>query len=189
MRTLVFLNTNLNPEGWSLVQPIKVNNYRPQRSWGKVIFSQASVILSAEGSLLPTGVPAPGGACSGGACSGGLPAPGGGARSGGSPGLHTRGNLRRIRSRPTHKGEFEEDQVQAYTQGGNWGGSGLGPPDGYCCGRYACYWNTFLLHNGKGPLTSMGHVCTKFFWFESISIRNVSMHLSIFFPECYGIES
>ena len=33
--------------------------YRPQRSWGKVIFSQASVILLTGG-----GVPAPGGGCS-----------------------------------------------------------------------------------------------------------------------------
>ena len=37
---------------------IIVNNYRPQRSLGKVIFSQASVIL-------------------GGVCSGGVPGPGG----------------------------------------------------------------------------------------------------------------
>ena len=43
-------------------------NYRPQRSWGKVIFSPASVILSTGGCLLPGGVPAPwgGGACCGG---------------------------------------------------------------------------------------------------------------------------
>ena len=25
-----------------------------------------------------------------------------------------------------------------------WGVSGGDPPDGYCCGRYASYWNAFL---------------------------------------------
>ena len=66
--------------------------YRPQRSWGKVIFSQASVIL------LTGGVPGPGE---------------------GPPGPHPRGKLRGIRSRPTPKGKIEGDQVQAHTQGGN----------------------------------------------------------------------
>ena len=41
-------------------------------------------------------------------------------------------------SRPTPKGEVE----------GYWGVPGLGGcvetcPDGYCCGRYASYWNAF----------------------------------------------
>ena len=35
--------------------------YRPQRSWGKVIFSQASVILLMGGGVCSGGVPAPGG--------------------------------------------------------------------------------------------------------------------------------
>ena len=57
--------------------------YRPQRSWGKVIFSQASVILSTGGGAGPERVPAPGGCLvPGGACSRGclvprVPAPGG----------------------------------------------------------------------------------------------------------------
>ena len=38
-----------------------------------------------------------------------------------------RGKLRGIRSRPTPKGEIEGDQIQAHTQGGNWGGSDPGP--------------------------------------------------------------
>ena len=38
------------------------------------------------------------------------------------PGPHPRGKLRGIRSRPTPKGEIEGDQIQAHTQGGNWGG-------------------------------------------------------------------
>ena len=45
--------------------------YRPQRSWGKVIFSQASVILFTGGGVpgpgggsSPRGVPDPGGVCS-----------------------------------------------------------------------------------------------------------------------------
>ena len=53
--------------------------YRPQRSWGKVIFSQVSVILLIGGVSAPGG-PAPGVcACSGGggACSWGVSAPGG----------------------------------------------------------------------------------------------------------------
>ena len=96
--------------------------YRPQRSWGKVIFSQASVILSTGGG---GGIPAwiAGGilACLaaglGGSAARGVPGPGGllpggclvwgGACSrGGSLQAHT-------------QGEVEGDQVQAHTQGGN----------------------------------------------------------------------
>ena len=59
---------------------------------------------------------------------------------------HPRGKLRGIRSRPRSKGEIERDQIQAHTQGGNSGGSGPDPPpEDYCCGRYASYWNAFLL--------------------------------------------
>ena len=60
--------------------------YRPQRSWGKVIFSQASVILSTGGG--------------------------------------------------------------SWSRGGAWslGGAWRRPlRDGYCCRRYASYWNAFLL--------------------------------------------
>ena len=79
---------------------------------------------------------------------------------GSDPGPHPRRKLRGIRSRPTPKrgnwggsdpsphlrGEIEGDQIQAHTQGGNWGGSGPDPrPNNYCCGRYASYWNAFLL--------------------------------------------
>ena len=59
--------------------------------WGKVIVSQASVILSTGGVPAPRGVPGPGG----------VPAPGGGCL-------------------------VETSR------------------DGYCCGRYASYWNAFL---------------------------------------------
>ena len=88
----------------------------------------------------------------------------------GPPDPHPRGKLRGITSRPTPKGEIEGDQIQAHTQGGHWGGSDPGPhprgklrgirsrptptgeiegdqvqpPDDYCCGRYASYWNAFL---------------------------------------------
>ena len=44
--------------------PGMLSCYRPQRSWGKVIFSQVSVILLTGGCMLP-----------GGACSRGVPAP------------------------------------------------------------------------------------------------------------------
>ena len=46
--------------------------YRPQRSWGKVMFLQASVILFTEGLPGPGGVPGPGGLLLG-----GVPGPGG----------------------------------------------------------------------------------------------------------------
>ena len=39
--------------------------YRPQRSWGEVIFSQASVILSTDGVSAPEGCLLPRGVCSG----------------------------------------------------------------------------------------------------------------------------
>ena len=100
--------------------PTEHNFYRPQRSWGKVIFSQASVILSrggvcSRGCLVrgwggagPGGWSGPGGrlfwGCQGGAWSGGI------------------------------------------WSGGVWsGGAWWRPPqDGCCCGRYASYWNAFL---------------------------------------------
>ena len=39
-----------------------------------------------------------------------------------------RGEIGGIRSRPTPKGEIDGEQIQAHTQGGNWGGSGPDPP-------------------------------------------------------------
>ena len=48
------------------------------------------------------------------------------------PGPHPRGKLRGIRSRPTPKGEIERDQIQA-------------PHIRSMSGRYASYWNAFLL--------------------------------------------
>ena len=74
---------------------LNIHFYRPQRSWGKVIFSQASVILSTGGRCLLLGG-AWSGRCLllGGVCSGGC-------------------------------------LVET-------------PRDGYCCGRYASYWNAFL---------------------------------------------
>ena len=65
-------------------------DYRPQRSWGKVIFSQASVILSTGGCLLwgvsGPGVSAPRGGClvPGGVWSWGVSAPGGAWSRGGA---------------------------------------------------------------------------------------------------------
>ena len=76
----------------------------------------------------------------------------GGYWGGSDPGPHLRGKLRGIRSRPTPKGEIEGDEIQAHTQGGNWGGSDSGPPPREAdsgirsmSGRYASYWNVFLL--------------------------------------------
>ena len=76
--------------------------YHPQRSWGKVIFSQASVILLTGG-----GVCSQGGLLLGGVCSRGC-------------------LLLRVCLLP--------------------GGAWWRPPrDGHCSGRYASYWNAFLL--------------------------------------------
>ena len=95
--------------------------YRPQRSWGKVIFSQVSVILSGggcapEGGAWFQGVCLAGGCLLpgwclllGGICSGGCLLPGG----------------------------------EYLVLGGTWWRPP--PPDGYCCGRYGSYWNVFLL--------------------------------------------
>ena len=51
-------------------------------------------------------------------------------------------------SRPTPKGEVEEDLARGGLQAHTWGVSAPGgvetPRDGYCCGRYASYWNAFL---------------------------------------------
>ena len=67
-----------------------------------------------KGGSGPKGVPAPkvGWECL--LLEGLVPAPGGGY-----PGLHPRGKLRGIRSRPTPKGEIEGDQIQAHTKAGN----------------------------------------------------------------------
>ena len=86
--------------------------YRPQLSWGKVMFLQASAILLKGGCLVP-GVGAwswKGSAPGGCLVPGRVPGPGGCAWSWG--GCLVLGGL------------------QAHTQGGNWGGSGPGPHPG-----------------------------------------------------------
>ena len=100
--------------------------YRPQRSWGKLIFLQASVILLTGGAW-SRGVPGPG-ACllRGGVCSGGVwvSAPEGGLFPRGVPG--PRG---------------VSGPGGCLLPGGAW----WRPcQDGHCCGRYASYWNAFL---------------------------------------------
>ena len=87
--------------------------------WGKVIFSQACVKNSVQGVCACSWGPPGPGVC----LLLGVPSRGGGAWSGGlvpgrGPGPYSRGKLRGIRPSP--------------------------PPDGYCCGRYASYWNALL---------------------------------------------
>ena len=146
--------------------------------WGKVIFSQASVILLTGGSVRETphqgDPPAKETPPPGRPPSKETPLPGrpplqahtqGGNWGGSGPGPQPRGKLRGIRSRHTPKGEIEGDQIQAHTQGGNWGGSDPGPhqrgkfsgirtrpppPNDYCYGRYASYWNAFLSGDSVG---------------------------------------
>ena len=77
----------------------------------------------------------------------------GGNWGGSDPGPHPRGKLRGIRSRPTPKGKIEGGQIQAHTQGGNWGGSDPSSPPHAgiwsMSGRYASYWNAFLLKSAS----------------------------------------
>ena len=45
--------------------------------------------------------------------------------------------------------------VPAPGEGGLLGGLMETPPDGYCCGRYASYWNAFLfIYQNKIPLST-----------------------------------
>ena len=103
-----------------------------KRSCGNVIFSQVSVILFTGGVCLVRGGGDCywGGAWSGGVCSEGCLLPGGCLLQGvpGPGGVCSRGV-----SAPrgvSARGCLVET-----------------PPDGYCCGRYASYWNAFLSSN------------------------------------------
>ena len=131
--------------------------YRPQRSWGKVMFLHVSVILFTGGwypSMHCGWYPSmpcsrsPGGWYPSMPCR--FPGP--------HPGGKLRGLARGV-SRPTPKGEVEgsgRGWLQAHTRGGGWclqAHTQRGvypsmhwgrPPPGYCCGRYASYWNVFL---------------------------------------------
>ena len=81
--------------------------YRPQTKFGARVYFH--ILLTGGGSAsVHAGIHPP--------CQGDPP-----------PGPHQGGKLRGIRSRPTAKGEVEGDQIQAHTQGGNWGGSDPGP--------------------------------------------------------------
>ena len=138
-----------------------------ETSWGKVIFSQASVILFTKGGCYPSmhcrwypsmpcsragGIPA----CLAAGWGGGIPAcladfqahTQGGSLRGSDPGPQSRRKLRGIWSRPTPKGEVEGDLAKGgggACSGGVCSGGGLrSPRDGCCCGQYASYWNAFL---------------------------------------------
>ena len=148
-------------------------NYRPQRSWGKVMFLHMSVILFIGGGGIPAWI------------AGGIPACLAAALGQGGrwypsmpcrfPGPHPRGKFRGLAggvSRSTSKGEVQGSGwgglqvhtwgrvsrptpggspgphpggLQAHTQGGCIPAcTEADPPNGYCCGRYASYWNAFL---------------------------------------------
>ena len=89
-------------------------------------------VLSALGGCLVRGVPGPGGSAPRGVCSWGVPGPGGvSARRGvpGAEGICSQGG-------------------GGWSSGGAWSGGVVETPrDGYCCGRYASYWNAFLFGN------------------------------------------
>ena len=94
---------------------------------------------------------------------GGVPGPGGGVWSWGV-------------SRPTTKGEVEEDLVQVHNQGGSWGGSGPGPhPRGEVGGNWRGTPPMATAAGGAHP-TGM-HSCFvnnkcrwRFFWLKSFNI-------------------
>ena len=113
--------------------------------WGKVIFSQACVKNSVHGG--------------GGACSQGVPAlgvPALGVPALGVPVLGEGGCLHQgvwswVGLQAHTQGEVERDQVQAHTQGGNWGGSGPGSPPTttaaggtHPTGMHSCYFLSSL---------------------------------------------
>ena len=104
--------------------------------WGKVIFLNLFVILFIGGVLGP-----------GGTCLGGVPALGGVCSSGGG-GVWSRGLEGGV---PAPGGVSGPGGIPAPGGGGGCllpgeGGAWWRPPrDGYCCGRYASYWNAFLL--------------------------------------------
>ena len=103
--------------------------YHLQRSWGKVIFSQASVILSTEWVVCSQW-----GCLAEGVCSWGVPGPGGVLGPRGVPGS---------RGMPGPGGAwFWGSLFQGVPGGGLWR-----PPSGYCCGWYAFYWNAFFFFN------------------------------------------
>ena len=106
------------------------------------------------GCLVPGGVPGPRG----------VPGPGGE-----SPGPQPRGKLRGIWFRPITKGKVE----------GNWPAA---PFDSYCRGRYASYWNAFLLRINflKSETVISCHkkitICTKY---KDIKISSQTTHKSV----------
>ena len=105
--------------------------YCPQMKFGARLYFQKHVsrILSmgrgvpGPGGCLILGVLGPGGAWCQKGCAWSWGAPGWGVSGpeGGSSGPQPRGKLKGIWSRPTTKGKFEGDLVQAHTQGGSWG--------------------------------------------------------------------
>ena len=100
--------------------------YRPQRSCGKVMFSQASVIMFTGGGCMPS------------MHWGRHP-----------PGRHPLG-----RHSPGQTPPWADTSPGQTSPPGK-----HPPPDGYCSGRYASYWNAFLYFIEKG---SFGGQCTKF---------------------------
>ena len=98
--------------------------YRPQRTCGKVMFSQASVILFTGGACIP-------------ACTGQTP-----------PGRHPTPLPSACWDTPAPPGQTPPCPVHAGIHtpplsSACWDTS----PGGHCSGRYASYWNAFLLGN------------------------------------------
>ena len=140
--------------------------YRPQRSWGKVMFPHMSVILFMGGGWWYPSIHCrwyPSMPCS---RSQGVVSqhalqvsrpisrgevegiwPGGVSRP--TPKGEVEGIWPGGVSRPTPKGEVEGDLARGGLQAHTWWGSipactEADPPDGYYCGQYASYWNAFL---------------------------------------------
>ena len=107
--------------------------YRPQHSCGKIIFSQASVILSTGGRHPPPGT---------------HPL----ARH--PPSRHPLGRHPQANTLPGQKPPLPSGCWDTHTplHSACWDAP-TSPPAGHCCGRYASYWNAFLLSlNSLNPV-------------------------------------
>ena len=117
-----------------LFDPFKVEASLPPTNevWGKVIFLHLFVILFTRGQPGPgVGVPGPGGSAPRGSLVSRVSAPGGYLVPGG----------------PLPGGRCLAMGRSAPRWGAcSWGVPGRDPPDGYCCGRCASYWNAFLFN-------------------------------------------
>ena len=146
--------------------------YRPQKSWGKVMFLHVSVILFTGGGCLG---PGPGGSLGGSGW--GVLGPDPKGEVGGSAGGWCQGpHIRGCRG-----------PLWGATQAQAWGcipactdtNTPTPPPaDGYCCRRYAFYWNAF-------PPPADGYCCRRYaFYWNAFLCEFINTLKSLFLLLC-----